>query len=147
MRIKALFAAASLTALTALTACATAPRPPAPTARESTGFTLATDQPLTPEQRAMRFDKADLAIRIIPADKAIDAVAVLDFTATAPLDRLAVELDTLLTISSVKVDGVEVPADRWSNPEGRLTVALPRPLAAGQKTALRIAYALSLIHI
>ena len=73
MRIKALFAAASLTALTALTACATAPRPPAPTARESTGFTLATDQPLTPEQRAMRFDKADLAIRIIPADKAIDA--------------------------------------------------------------------------
>ncbi|PZT97238.1 MAG: peptidase M1 [Brevundimonas sp.] len=141
MRIKALFAAASLTALTALTACATAPRPPAPTARESTGFTLATDQPLTPEQRAMRFDKADLTIKVLPADKAIDAVAVLDFTTTAPLERLAVELDTLLTISSVQVDGVEVPADRWSNPEGRLTVALPRPLAAGQKTALRIAYA------
>jgi aminopeptidase N len=36
---------------------------------------------------------------------------------------------------------VEVPAGRWSNPEGRLTVALPRPLAAGQKTGLRIAYA------
>ncbi|GAW41492.1 Aminopeptidase N [Brevundimonas sp. SH203] len=138
MRIKALFAAVSLTTLAA---CATAPRPAVPTPRESTAFTLATDQPRTAEQRAMQFDKADLTLKVIPADKAIDAVAVLDFTATAPLERLVVELDTLLTIASVQVDGVEVPADRWSNPEGRLTVALPRPLAVGQKTALRIAYA------
>ena len=135
MRIKTLLAAVSLTALAA---CATAPRPAAPPMRESTAFTLATDQPRTVEQMAMQFDKADLTIKVIPADKAIDAVAVLDFTALAPLERLVVELDTLLTIASVQVDGVEVPADRWSNPEGRLTVALPRPLAAGQKTVLRI---------
>ncbi|WP_292022980.1 MULTISPECIES: M1 family metallopeptidase [unclassified Brevundimonas] len=138
MRIKTLLAAVSLTALAA---CATAPRPAAPPMRESTAFTLATDQPRTVEQMAMQFDKADLTIKVIPADKAIDAVAVLDFTALAPLERLVVELDTLLTIASVRVDGVEVPADRWSNPEGRLTVALPRPLATGQKTVLRIAYA------
>ena len=138
MRIKSLLAAVSLTALAA---CATAPRPTAPPTRESTAFTLATDQPRTVEQMAMQFDKADLTIKVIPADKAIDAVAVLDFTALAPLERLVVELDTLLTITSVQVDGVEVPADRWSNPEGRLTVALPRLLAAGQKTVLRIAYA------
>lgn len=138
MRIKALFAAVSLTALAA---CATAPRPAAPATRESTPFTLATDQPRTAEQLAMQFDKADLTIKVIPADKAIDAVAVLDFTATAPLERLVVELDTRLTIASVQVDGVEVSVDRWSNPEGRLMVALPRPLAAGQKTTLRIAYA------
>lgn len=90
---------------------------------------------------AMQFDKADLTLKVMPSDKAIDAVAVLDFTATAPLERLVVELDTLLTISSVQVDGAEVAADRWANPEGRLTVALPRPLAVGQKTSLRIAYA------
>ncbi|MBU4197556.1 MAG: M1 family metallopeptidase, partial [Alphaproteobacteria bacterium] len=127
-------------AVLALAACATTPPPPA-TPRESTAFTLATDQPLTPEQQAMRFDQADLSIRVLPEDRAIDAVAVLDFTATAPLHRLEVELDTLLAISSVQIDGVEVAADRWSNPEGRLTVQLPRPLAAGQSVALRVAYA------
>lgn len=138
MRLKLLLAAASLTALAA---CATVPQLAGPAPRESTAFTLATDQPRTPEQMAMQFDKADLTLKVMPSDKAIDAVAVLDFTATAPLERLVVELDTLLTISSVQVDGAEVAADRWSNPEGRLTVALPRPLAVGQKTSLRIAYA------
>lgn len=109
--------------------------------RESTPFTLQTDQPRTPEQEAIRFDKADLSIKVIPADQAIEGVAVLDFTATAPIDRLSVELDTLLAISEIQVDGAVVPADRWSNPEGRLTVQLPQTLAAGGEVALRVAYA------
>ena len=88
--------------------------------RESTPYTLATDQPLTVEQQAMRFDTADLSIKVIPQDKAIDAVAVLGFTAKAPLERLMVDLDTLLPISSVQIDGVELAADRWSNPEGQI---------------------------
>jgi aminopeptidase N len=118
-----------------------APATQATPARESTAFTLGTDQPRAPEQLAVRFDKADLTIRVIPDDKAIDAVAVLDFTATAPVDRLVVELDTLLTVSNVAVDGVTVPADRWSNPEGRMTVQLAEPLAVGETAQLRIAYA------
>ncbi|KQR57192.1 M1 family metallopeptidase [Brevundimonas sp. Leaf168] len=138
MRIKILLLAAA-SALT-LSACATVAQP-APTPRESTAFTLATDQPLTPEQQAMQFDKADLSIMVLPDDKAIDAVAVLDFTAKAPLTALVVELDTLLTISSVQIDGVEVAVDRWSNPEGRLTVQLPHMLATGRSVALRVAYA------
>jgi len=140
MRIKILLLAAA-SALT-LSACATAAQPaPTPTPRESTAFTLATDQPLTPEQQAMQFDKADLSIKVLPNDKAIDAVAVLDFTAKAPLTALVVELDTLLTISSVQIDGVEVAVDRLSNPEGRLTVQLPHMLATGRSVALRVAYA------
>lgn len=110
-------------------------------ARESTAFTLASDQPRAPEQLAVTFDKADLSIRVLPDDKAIDAVAVLDFATTAPVDRLSVELDTLLTISEVSVDGQIVPADRWSNPEGRLTVQLGRTVPADQTVQLRIAYA------
>jgi len=73
--------------------------------RESTAFTLGTDQPRTPEQLAMSFDKADLSIRVMPETKTIDAVAVLDFTANAPLAAVVVELDPLLTVPSVQVDG------------------------------------------
>ena len=112
-------------------------------ARESTAFTLGTDQPRTPEQLAVVFDKADLSIRVLPETKTIEAVAVLDFTATAPLAAVVVELDTLLAVSSVQVDGREIPAGDggWSNPEGRMTIPLAEPLAAGGTVSVRIAYA------
>ena len=107
----------------------------------STEFTLQTDQPRTPEQLAVRFDKADLSIRVMPETKTIDGVAVLDFTTTAPITRLAVELDTVLTIASVQIDGVEVPADDgWENLEGRLWIDLGRTVAAGETVTARIAY-------
>ena len=109
--------------------------------RESTAFTLGTDQPRTAEQLAMRFDKADLSIRVMPESKTIDAVAVLEFTATAPLTAVVVELDTLLTVSSVQVDGRDIPTGGWSNPEGRMTIPLDRPRAVGETIAVRIAYA------
>ncbi len=112
-----------------------------PVARGSTAFTLATDQPRTPEQEAVRFDKADLSIKVIPDERSIEAVAVLDFTATASLSRLPVELDTLFTIASVSVDGVVLASDRWSNAEGRLWIELGRTLSPGEPTQIRIAYA------
>ncbi len=108
-------------------------------ARQSTAFTLETDQPRTPEQAAVRFDKADLSIRVLPEDKALDAVAVLDFTVLAPIRRLAVELDTVFTISEIRLDGAVVPPDRWSNPEGRVTVEIPTGLVAGDTPTLAIA--------
>lgn len=106
--------------------------------RESTAFTLMTDQPRTPEQEAVRIDLVDLAIKVIPDDKAIDATAALTFTATGPVARLVVELDTVFDVSAVTVDGQAVTG--WSNPEGRMTVPLSRPLATGQSATLRIAY-------
>jgi aminopeptidase N len=111
--------------------------------RESTDFTLATDQPRTPEQEAVRFDLADLSIRVIPDEKRIEGVAVLDFTATAPLSVLPLELDTLLPISSVQVDGRELEQGEggWRNPDGRLWIDLGRDLAPGDKVRIRIAYA------
>lgn len=126
---------ASLLALSAGAALAQEAAP-----RQSTAFTLETDQPRTPEQEAVRFDKSDLSITVLPEEKAVRGVAVLDFTVLAPIDRLAVELDTLFEVTSVQVDGVTIDAADWSNPEGRMTITLPRPLAAGAKTSLRIAY-------
>ncbi|MFC5342586.1 M1 family metallopeptidase [Brevundimonas staleyi] len=109
--------------------------------RQSTPFTLESGQPRTPEQEAVRFDQADLTLKIIPNQKRIEGVATLDFTVTSPIRRLAVELDTVLAISEVRLDGQVLPADRWSNPEGRLTVEIPDGLAVGATPSLTIAYA------
>lgn len=125
-------------AVLALALPASAQDLPAPAA--STPFTLSSGTPRTPEQLAMRFDKADLAIRVLPETESIDAVATLDFTATAPLERIVVELDNRFEIGSIAVDGQALSTDAWTNPEGRLTLTLPSPLAAGQATSVRIAY-------
>ncbi|MFN4091477.1 MAG: M1 family metallopeptidase [Brevundimonas sp.] len=114
-------------------------QPQAASARESTPFTLQTDQPRTPEQLAVRFDKADLSIKVMPDTKSIDGVAVLEFTATAPVSAIVVELDTILPVSAVAVDGVAVT--NWTNPEGRMTIPLGRALVAGETVSVRIAYA------
>ena len=106
----------------------------------SSAFTLETDQPRTPEQEAVKFDKADVSITVLPEEKAVRGVGVLDFTVLAPIDQLVVELDALYDISEVQVDGQTIAAANWTNPEGRMTIQLPRPLAAGERTQLRIAY-------
>lgn len=124
-----------------LSTVAAAQETAAPAARESTAFTLATDQPRTPEQEAVRFDKADLSIRVMPEQKAIDAVAILDFTALSPVSVLPVELDTRFDISAIAVDGTTLDAADWRNDEGRLWIQLGRDLAAGDAVSIRIAYA------
>ena len=152
MTFKTCLAALTGVSMLAVAACATVPAgtagAPSPEpavivapVRESSAFTLRSDQPRTTDQLAMQFDKADLSIRVIPETKTIDAVAVLDFTAIAPLAAVVVELDTLLPVSSVQVDGRDVPAGGWSNPEGRLTIPLDRPRAVGETVTVRIAYA------
>ena len=108
-------------------------------ARDSTAFTLSSGTPRTSEQLALHFDKADLSFKLLPETQSIEGVAVLDFTAAAPASAVVVELDTLFAITSVTVDGQTVTG--WSNPEGRLTIPLPRPLAAGERASVRIAYA------
>jgi aminopeptidase N len=132
--------AASLAALTLAAASATSAQTRAATPA-STAFTLTTGTPRTPEQLAMRFDKADLAFKVTPETKTIDAVATLDFTATAPLDRLVVEFDTVFAVSSISIDGQPLDASQWTNPDGRMTITLPAPLTVGQTASVRIAYA------
>jgi len=134
--IKFACAASALVLLTAMPAMAQ----DAP-AREPTAFTLETDNPRSPEQEAVRFDKADVSIKVLPETQSIEGVTVLDFTVLAPIQRLAVELDTLFTISEIRLDGDVVPASRWSNPEGRVTVEVPAGLAEGATPTLSITYA------
>src|SRR3546814_3630568 len=58
-----------------------------------------------PEQQAMRFDVADLAIEVLPETRRLKGVATLTFTATAPLARLVIDLDTNLWPQGIAIDG------------------------------------------
>ena len=102
--------------------------------------TVETGLARAPEQEAVVFEHADLAFRVDPARQRIDGDATLTFRATRPLQRLVVDLDRNYTIASVEVDGQALPASAWSNPEGRMTVALPSALAAGSAARLRVVY-------
>jgi aminopeptidase N len=93
-----------------------------------------------PEQAKLRFDAADLAIEVMPATRSLAGVATLSFTARAPLSELRIDLDRNLPVSAVAIDGAALAPASWSNPDGRLRIALPRPIAAGRAFTARITY-------
>ena len=96
---------------------------------------------IDPDQAKLGFESADLAIEILPDSASIRATATLVFTAKAPIDRLVVDLDKNLPVSAIAVDGTALPASRWTNPEGRLTIMLPAPVAPDGRVTARIEYA------
>ncbi len=96
--------------------------------------------PRPAEQTAVTFDHADLSFEVLPKQRRIQGDAVLSFTARAPLTRLVIDLDRNLPVSAIAIDGAALPKGGWSNPEGQLTITLPRPLAAGDKVRARITY-------
>ncbi|WP_163616589.1 M1 family metallopeptidase, partial [Klebsiella pneumoniae] len=53
---------------------------------------------------------------------------------------LQIDLDRNLPVTAISVDGKALAPADWSNPEGRLTVTLPRPLKAGGKAEVKITY-------
>ncbi|GAB2501485.1 M1 family metallopeptidase [Pseudoxanthomonas sangjuensis] len=103
--------------------------------------TLSSGGPAAPEQKAVAFDKAELAFKLIPESRRLEGDARLTFVAKRRLQRLVVDLDNNFGISAVEVDGQPVAANHWRNPDGRLAVDLPHPLEAGARTVLRIVYA------
>jgi len=105
-----------------------------------TEFSLSSGNAMAPEQLAVSFEKADLALRVDPASRSISGDAALTFLVKQAVSRIAVELDRNLPVDGASVDGVALPASAISNPEGRLFLQLPAPLAAGARTAVRIRY-------
>jgi aminopeptidase N len=92
------------------------------------------------EQLAVIFEHADIGLRIEPASKTIRGDVTLTFQATAPLSRLVLDLDNQLPIDGIAIDGQALPASAWTNPEGRLTIALPKPLNSGERVNVRVQY-------
>ncbi|QIL20804.1 M1 family metallopeptidase [Thermomonas sp. HDW16] len=106
-----------------------------------TETTAASGLPRAPEQEAVTFERADLSFKVDPARKWLDGDAKLTFLADQPIGKLVVDLDRNYTIDLVELDGQAVDAAHWRNPEGRMTVDLPKALAAGARATLRIRYA------
>ena len=105
-----------------------------------TDFTYQTGLPRAPEQEAVVFELADLSFKFDPSKQHMDGDAKLTFRATKPIDKLVVELDRNFNVSHVDVDGQPVAKGTWTNPEGRMSIPLAKPLAAGQSAVLRITY-------
>ncbi len=92
------------------------------------------------EQAKLRFDHADLAFEVLPATQRLEGVATLGFTAKARLTVLAIDLDRNLPVSAIAIDDRTLKRSAWTNPEGRLTITLPRTIAAGGKLVATIRY-------
>ncbi|SFP74081.1 M1 family metallopeptidase [Sphingomonas rubra] len=123
-----------------LLAAATPVKPPAKGTPPISEQTQKSGGPRPAEQLAVRFDSADLAFELLPERYRLEGVATLGFTAIKPVARLILDLDSNLPVSAVAVDGAPLPAGRITRPDGQLIVTLPRPLAAGEKTSVRITY-------
>jgi aminopeptidase N len=92
------------------------------------------------EQKRVSFDHAELHFAVDPARQRIDATATLTFTAKSVADTLLLDLDHNFSISGVALDGKPLAASAWSNPDGRLRIHLPTPLAAGSTTRVTVRY-------
>ncbi|WP_202878146.1 M1 family metallopeptidase [Luteimonas marina] len=109
--------------------------------QERTQLTMDSGRPRTPEQVAVRFEHALLGFRVLPEEQKIEGDATLEFIALDPLPRLVLELDHQLGIERIEIDGAALPPSAWRNPEGRLSIDLPQPLAKGERVRARIVYA------
>ena len=96
--------------------------------------------PMPAEQLALIFDHLDHALKVFPEEKRIEGVTTLTLRTKAPIATLILDLYPKYTISSITIDGQEVPRSSWSNPEGQLRIALARPFPAGAKFAARVVY-------
>lgn len=136
VRIRALAAcAASLLALSA------ASMAPAAEPLKTSALSLETGGPMPAEQQALAFDHADLKFKILPDKKAIEGEATLTFTAKSPLDKLVLDFDQVFAISRLTVDGKALQPSAWTNPEGRMTITLPKRVAKGKAVTVAITYA------
>jgi aminopeptidase N len=115
-----------------LTACATQP--------PLTDYNLGSGAPRSEAQQALEFDKADLKLRIEPATRSITGDVTLTFGTRVALNSIELDLDRNLPIDAIAVDGQPLAAASWRNPEGKLSIDLPRPLEPGKQVAVRVQY-------
>jgi aminopeptidase N len=105
-----------------------------------TDYTVNSGARRPPAQQALSFDHADLGLRIDPDSRSLRGDATLTFSTSAPLDSIELDLDRNLPVDAIAVDGQPLAADRWRNPDGKLTIDLPQRLEPGRQTRVRVTY-------
>jgi aminopeptidase N len=93
------------------------------------------------EQKRVHFEHAELHFAVDPDQQRIEGMARLRFRALEPTAVILLDLDRNLPISRIALDGKSLDATRWSNPDGRLRIALPHPLATGGAVTVEVSYA------
>jgi aminopeptidase N len=123
-----------------LAAGAHASEPAAVEQPKLTAQTLNSGGTMPAEQARLNFDHAELHFTVDPAKRHLDGEATLRFTAREATDVLLLDLDNNLPISRIAIDGKPLDKAAWSNPDGRLRIRLPKPLAKGGSVSATIAY-------
>ena len=115
----------------------TAPEPPR---EELTAQTRKMGGIMPAEQLALEIEHLDLSTKVIPKERRIESDAKLTLRAKSSVSTLILDLYPKFRISGIYLDGHELPASAYENPEGQLRIRLPRPLEAGQRIEARIVY-------
>ena len=102
--------------------------------------TLSSGGPMPVEQTRVHFDQAELHFTLDIPHRRLSGDARLTFTATAPTDVLVLDLDRNLPIASITLGDQPMAPSNWSNPTGRLRIALPHTLAKGETVTVGIRY-------
>jgi aminopeptidase N len=102
--------------------------------------TAKTGMPLTPEQKSVDFQTADLTFEVQPEHQRIDGEATLGFLVKSPIPKLQFDLDPELPIKWIAADGKRLDGSAWKNDGGLVTVNLPAPKQAGERLSLTVAY-------
>ncbi len=93
------------------------------------------------ERAALKVEQVTLDVGIDAERRFLSGVAELTLSTRIAQTRLLIDLDKNFGVSGIEIDGTPLKAGSWRNPDGRLVIDLPRPVAAGGKVVAKIRYA------
>ena len=108
-----------------LAACNTTPTQPDEVPKRSV-YTMQSDGTVPTRQQNLQVKHADLHFKVFPQSKSISGTSTLTLVSDVPKTEISVDLDALFTIESVALNGVNLAADAYRNPEGELIINLPQ---------------------
>ena len=102
--------------------------------------TAQSDLPLEGPRAAMQIEHVRLAIAVDPEARRIDGTGEYRIAVSQDLSQLQFDFDPRYEVSGVTVNGRDVAPSAVSNPDGLMTIDLPRSLDGGDTVDVGIAY-------